>query len=51
MLKEFGDPDNAVRNARRLMEHFEGRTDYANHNPGTRAFELIEELNNLNKEI
>lgn len=47
LLKEYGSLDNAIRNAKRLAERFEGRQDYANHNPCTMVYRLIEELKAL----
>lgn len=44
LLKEYGSLDNAIRNAKRLAENFEGREDYANHNPCTMVWQLVEEL-------
>ncbi|WP_166336979.1 RloB family protein [Sphingobacterium chungjuense] len=44
LLKEYGSLDNAIRNAKRLAERFEGRQDYANHNPCTMVWVLVEEL-------
>lgn len=44
LLKEHGNIDNAVRNAKALAENFEGRTDYANHNPCTMVWKLVQEL-------
>ena len=51
LLKQYGNVDNAIKNAKRLKELFEERTDYASHNPSTRVYELIEELIQLNNEI
>ncbi|MFC0320726.1 RloB domain-containing protein [Olivibacter oleidegradans] len=42
LLKEYGSLDNAIRNAKRLAERFKGRQDYANHNPSTMVYQLIE---------
>ncbi|MCT1531319.1 RloB family protein [Sphingobacterium daejeonense] len=47
LLKEYGSLDNAIRNAKRLAERFDGRQDYANHNPCTMVYRLIEELTTL----
>ncbi len=44
LLKEYGSLDNAIRNAKRLSEKFQGRADYANHNPCTMVWWLVEEL-------
>jgi hypothetical protein len=50
ILKEHGSLESAIRNAKRLVENFETRQDYANHNPCTMVYKLIEELQDLNKE-
>lgn len=47
LLKEYGSLEDALRNAKRLAERFEGRQDYANHNPCTMVYRLIEELTTL----
>jgi hypothetical protein len=47
LLKEYGSLENAIRNAKRLAERFAGRQDYANHNPCTIIYQLIEELTTL----
>jgi len=47
LLKEYGSLDNAIRSAKRLAERFDGRQDYANHNPCTMVYRLIEELTTL----
>jgi hypothetical protein len=47
LLKEYGSLEDAIRNAKRLAEQFEGRQDYANHNPCTTVYRLIEELKTL----
>jgi hypothetical protein len=44
ILKEYGSIDDAIRNAERLAENYEGRQDYANHNPCTMVWKLVEEL-------
>ena len=44
LLKDHGSLENAVRNAKRLAGLYEGRQDYANHNPCTMVYRLIEEL-------
>ena len=44
LLKDHGSLENAVRNAKRLARLYEGRQDYANHNPCTMVYRLIEEL-------
>ena len=48
-LKEYGSLDNAVRNAKKLAEKYSDRNDYANHNPCTMVYQLIEELKTLTK--
>jgi len=47
LLKEHGNLDDALRNAKRLVANFEGRQDYANHNPCTMVWRLVEELMEL----
>lgn len=47
LLKEHGNLQDAIRNAERLADQFEGRQDYANHNPGTMVYKLVEELMKL----
>lgn len=44
LLKEHGSQDNAIRNAKRLVERYGERRDYANHNPCTMVWGLVEEL-------
>lgn len=48
ILKEHGSMQNAIKNAKRLDNEFAGRYDYANHNPSTKVYKLVEELFNLN---
>jgi hypothetical protein len=48
-LKEHGSQEDAIRNAKRLAERFEGRQDYASHNPCTMVWILVEELLKLKK--
>lgn len=50
LLKEYGSIDIAIRNAERLVENYEGRYDYANHNPCTIVYKLVEELIKLKEE-
>lgn len=47
LLKQYGSLENAIRNAKRLAERFQGRQDYANHNPCTMIWQLVEEIFNL----
>ncbi|SFD21445.1 RloB-like protein [Chitinophaga sp. CF118] len=47
LLKEHGSLENAIRNAKRLAGNFENRQDYANHNPCTTVWQLVEELMEL----
>lgn len=44
LLKEYGDLKQAITWAKQLEAEFAGRTDYANHNPCTKVYELIEKL-------
>jgi hypothetical protein len=47
ILKENGNMDDAIRNAKRLVNNFGSRQDYSNHNPCTMIWKLIEELISL----
>ena len=47
VLKEYGSVEDAIRNAKRLTERYEDRQDYANHNPCTMVWALVEELMEL----
>lgn len=47
LLKEYGSLEDAIRNAIRLTKRFEGRQDYADHNPCTMVYQLIQELKAL----
>lgn len=47
LLKTYGNQEDAIRNAKRLTANFEGRQDYANHNPSTMVWKLVEELKSL----
>lgn len=48
LLKEYGNLENAISRAKKLVERLEQRQDYANHNPCTMVYKLIEELQALN---
>lgn len=48
LLKEYESLDDAIRNGKRLAANFENRQDYANHNPCTMVWQLVEELIGLN---
>ena len=48
LLKQYGNLDDAIRNAKRLSANFGDRQDYANHNPCTMVWRLVEELSELN---
>lgn len=48
LLKEYGSIEDAIRNARRLAETYGERRDYADHNPCTMVWELVDELLKLN---
>lgn len=50
LLKQYGDQTAAIRNAKRLERTYSSRHDYANHNPCTLVYRLIEELENLKGE-
>ncbi|SMD44823.1 RloB-like protein [Aquiflexum balticum DSM 16537] len=47
LLKTYGNQDNAIRNAKNLTENLIGQQDYANHNPCTMVWKLVEELMGL----
>lgn len=47
LLKEHGNMDNAIHYAKRLTEQYSGRHDYADHNPCTMVWQLVEELMRL----
>lgn len=49
ILKQHGDQEAAIQNAKRLVELYDGQQNYANQNPCTMVHELITELNNLIK--
>ena len=44
LLKEHGNVEQAIAWAKQLEAEFAGRTDYANHNPCTMVYVLIEKL-------
>ena len=48
LLKKHSNVEDAIRNAKSLGETYEGRQDYANHNPYTMVWQLVEELLGLN---
>lgn len=50
LLKEYGSIEDAIRNAKKLERNFAGRQDYANHNPCTIVYKLVEELLQLKEE-
>lgn len=47
LLKEHGNIEDAIRNAKRLTETYGDRQDYAEHNPCTMVCKLVEELMKL----
>ncbi len=47
LLKEHGSQEHAIRNAKRLAERYGDRRDYANQNPSTMVWMLVEELMEL----
>ena len=49
LLKENGSRERAIKNAVKLETEFEGRFDYANHNPCTKVHHLVAELFGLEK--
>ena len=44
LLKQFGSVENAINNAKALTATYGGRQDYAEHNPCTMVWTLVEEL-------
>lgn len=50
LLNEYGSIEDAIRNAKNLENSFVGRQDYANHNPCTMVYKLVEELLKLKEE-
>jgi len=44
LLKEHGNVEAAIQRAKQLEAQFQGAQDYANHNPCTMVYKLIEEL-------
>ncbi len=44
LLQQHGNVQEAINRAKALESVFEGRTDYANHNPCTRVYALVEKL-------
>lgn len=49
LLKEHGSQEDAIRNGKRLSSKYGHRQDYANHNPCTKVWVLVEELLKLKK--
>lgn len=49
LLKEYGNMEDAIRNAKQLAENYGERRDYADHNPCTMVWVLVEELLKLNQ--
>lgn len=47
LVKEHGNQEGAIRNGKRLAELYGKRQDYANHNPCTMVWMLVEELMEL----
>ena len=47
LLKEHGSQEDAIRNGKRLSSKYGQRQDYANHNPCTEVWVLVEELMKL----
>lgn len=44
LLQQYGDIKQAIVRAKNLEAVFAGRTDYANHNPCTKVYKLLEKL-------
>lgn len=49
LLKENGNLELAIKSAKKLETEFEGRFDFANHNPCTKVHHLVAELFGLKK--
>jgi RloB-like protein len=47
VLKEYGNIEQAIEFAKRLEDNFKGRADYANHNPCTLIWKLVDEVRKL----
>jgi len=47
LLQKYGDERQAIVRAKQLEVVFSGRTDFANHNPCTLVYKLVEELRGL----
>lgn len=47
LLHRHGCQQTAIRNAKRLQKKYTGQNDFANHNPCTMVYKLVEELINL----
>ena len=48
LLQEIGDEGNAIKRAKKLEERYNDK-DYHNHNPRTKVYKLVEELNDPEK--
>jgi hypothetical protein len=44
LLQQYGDVEKAIERARQLATACEGRTDFADHNPCTTVYKLVEKL-------
>jgi len=44
LLKQHGSIDDAIRNAKMLEGLYKDRLDFANQNPRTEVYKLVEEL-------
>ncbi|MEZ4773383.1 MAG: RloB family protein [Bacteroidia bacterium] len=44
LLNKYGSQEDAIRNAKRLKNQYEARQDFANQNPCTMVWKLVEEL-------
>jgi len=44
LLKKYGNQNDAIKFAKKLVDKYENQKDYANQNPCTKVYELIEEL-------
>jgi hypothetical protein len=51
LLEKYGDRQQAINNAKNLAQLYGERTDYANQNPCTTVYKLVEELFNLENHL
>lgn len=51
LLTKFGNRNLAIKHSKRLESTYNGARDFANQNPGTTVYKLVEELFNLEKSL